>query len=514
MIDKLSWVTIYPELVLLIMGCFIALTDFGRTNARRSRSYGLTLGTLAVVVVLTAWQAWQASTLVGSTYYGFGDGSGSRSNGLVVMDAMGSWLKCFAALALMVGLVYGRPYAADRNMLRNGGELFTLSLFALLGMFVMISGNNFVMIYLGLELLTLSSYALVALRRDHPLSSEAAMKYFVLGAMASGFLLYGLSMMYGATGSLDINAVYASLSSHEGSPQVLVFGLVFVVAGLAFKIGAVPFHMWVPDVYQGAPTAVTLLIGSAPELAAFAIIIRLLVVGFQPLTFDWQQMLALLAIASLLVGNLAAIAQTNLKRMLAYSAIAQMGFMLLGLTAGIVNGDASNAWRAYSASMFYVITYVLTTLATFGIIMLLAREGFESEEIADLAGLNRRSPLYAGVMAIAMFSLAGIPPMVGFYAKLMVLQALINSGQMAYIVLAVFAVLISLVAAFYYLRVVKVMYFDEPSSTAAPAAIVAPRQVRVVLALNGALILILGIVPGGLMSLCMKAIINSLTTTS
>ncbi len=340
--------------------------------------------------------------------------------------------------------------------------MFTLSMFSLLGMFVMISGSNFLLIYLGLELLTLSSYALVALRRDNAVASEAAMKYFVLGAMASGFLLYGLSMMYGATGSLDINEVFKAIASRKVNHQVLVFGLVFIVAGLAFKLGAAPFHMWVPDVYQGAPTAVTLMIGAAPELAAFAIIIRLLVEGLLPLAIDWQQMLALLAIASLLVGNLAAIAQTNLKRMLAYSTISQMGFMLLGLVAGVVNDNTYNAQFAYSASMFYIVTYVLTTLASFGIILLLAREGFESEEITDLAGLNQRSPLYAGVMAIAMFSLAGIPPLVGFYAKLAVLQALIASGQGLYIALAVFAVVMSLIGAFYYMRVVKVMYFDAP----------------------------------------------------
>jgi NADH-quinone oxidoreductase subunit N len=434
----------------------------------------------------------------GQTIYGFG--------GMVVSDPMGNWLKCFAAIALMTTLVYGRPYAADRGMLQ-GGEMFTMSMLALLGMFVMISGSNFLLIYLGLELLTLSSYALVALRRDNAVASEAAMKYFVLGALASGFLLYGLSMIYGATGTLDVNEVFKIIASRAVKHQVLVFGLVFIVAGLAFKVGAAPFHMWVPDVYQGAPTAVTLLIGAAPELAAFAIIISLLVEGLLPLAIDWQQMLTVLAIGSLLIGNLAAIAQTNLKRMLAYSTIAQMGFMLLGLVAGVVNDNTYNAQYAYSASMFYIVTYVLTTLASFGIILLLAREGFESEEIVDFAGLNQRSPLYAAVMAIAMFSLAGIPPMVGFYAKLAVLQALIASGQAFYIGLAVFAVMASLVGAFYYIRVVKVMYFDEPVTA---STVSAPGDVRAVLSINGALILILGIVPGGLMALCAKAIVATL----
>jgi NADH-quinone oxidoreductase subunit N len=495
MIDKLSWMTIYPEAVLLIMACVIALLDLSTTSPRRTATYVLTLLTLAVVAVLTGFNAAE-----GKTIYGFG--------GMVVSDPMGNWLKCFSTVSLMVTLVYGRPYAADRGMLR-GGEMFTIGMFALLGMFVMISGSNFLLIYLGLELLTLSSYALVALRRDNAVASEAAMKYFVLGAMASGFLLYGLSMMYGATGSLDINEVFKAIMSRQVNHQVLVFGLVFIVAGLAFKVGAAPFHMWVPDVYQGAPTSVTLMISAAPELAAFAIIIRLLVEGLLPLAIDWQQMLSLLAIASLLVGNLAAIAQTNLKRMLAYSTIAQMGFMLLGLVAGVVNGNTYNAQFAYSASMFYMVTYVLTTLASFGIILLLAREGFESEEITDLAGLNQRSPLYAAVMAVAMFSLAGVPPLVGFYAKLAVLQALIASGQAMYIGLAVFAVVMSLIGAFYYLRVVKVMYFDAPLTA---STVSAPHDVRAVLTLNGALILILGILPGGLMTLCARAIVATLAT--
>jgi NADH-quinone oxidoreductase subunit N len=284
---------------------------------------------------------------------------------------------------------------------------------------------------------------------------------------------------------------------------------VFVVAGLAFKLGVVPFHMWIPDVYQGAPTAVTLMIGGAPKLAAFAIVMRLLVEGMLPLWFDWQQMLMLLAIASLLVGNLAAIMQTNLKRMLAFSTISQMGFVLLGLMSGIIDGNVYSAANAYSSAMFYVVTYVLTTLASFGVILLLAREGFESEEIADFAGLNQRSPLYAAIMAICLFSLAGIPPMVGFYAKLSVLQALIASGTALHIGLAVFAVLMSLIGAFYYLRVVKVMYFDEPITA---STVSAPLDVRAVLSVNGLLVLFLGIVPGGLMALCAQAVVQMLGT--
>lgn len=497
MIDNISWLAIYPEILLLVMTCVIALVDLGVNSARRTGTYVLTILTLVVLAVL---QGVYASS--GNTFYGFGN--------MVVSDPMGNWLKCFASVAMIVTLIYGRPYAGDRDMLR-GGEFFTLALFSLLGMFVMIGGNNFLLIYLGLELLTLSGYAMVALRRDHTTATEAAMKYFVLGAMASGFLLYGLSMIYGATGSLDIGEVFKAVNSGQIRHQVLVFGVVFVVAGLGFKLGAAPFHMWVPDVYQGAPTAITLMIGGAPKLAAFAIVMRLLVDGLLPLAIDWQQMLGVLAVASLLVGNLAAIAQTNLKRMLAYSTISQMGFVLLGLMSGVIDGnvEAATIQSAYSSAMFYVVTYVLTTLAAFGIILLLAREGFESEEIADMAGLNQRSPLYAGVLAICLFSMAGIPPLVGFYAKLAVLQSLMASGQAAYIGLAVFAVIMSLIGAFYYLRVVKVMYFDAPLTA---TRVSAPLEVRVVLTINGALVLILGILPGGLMSLCADAIVRSLAT--
>ncbi|GHC73388.1 NADH-quinone oxidoreductase subunit N [Pseudorhodoferax aquiterrae] len=493
--DKISWITVYPEIVLLVMACVIALVDLAVKSPRRTATYVLTLLSLAIVAVLHGTYASGNTTL-----YGFG--------GMVVSDPMGNWLKCFATIAVMVTLVYSRPYSADRGMLR-GGELFTLSMFALLGMSVMISGGNFLVIYMGLELLTLSSYALVALRRDNAVASEAAMKYFVLGALASGFLLYGLSMMYGATGSLDLNEVFKAVASGQVQHQVLVFGLVFIVAGLAFKLGVVPFHMWVPDVYHGAPTAITLMIAGAPKLAAFAIVIRLLVEGLLPLAIDWQQMLVVLAVASLLIGNLAAVMQSNLKRMLAYSTISQMGFVLLGLLAGVVNGNTLSAANAYSSAMFYVVTYVLTTLASFGVLLLLAREGFESDEVADLAGLNQRSPLYAAVMAICMFSLAGIPPMVGFYAKLSVLQTLVASGEGSLIGLAIFAVIMSLIGAFYYLRVVKVMYFDAPITATTVAA---PLDVRAVLSVNGALVLLLGVVPGGLMALCVQAITLTLGT--
>jgi NADH-quinone oxidoreductase subunit N len=493
MIEKLGIWTVLPEIFLVAMTCVIAIVDLFVKSEKRSTTYALTLGVLA----FAAWMFIQQASADG-TVYAFGR--------MFVSDPMGNWLKAFACIATGVTLVYGRSYAADRQML-EGGELFSMSMFALLGMCVMISGNHFIVIYLGLELLTLSSYALVALRRDSAIATEAAMKYFVLGALASGFLLYGISMIYGATGSLELSEVFRAVQSGLIKHQVLVFGLVFVVAGLAFKLGVVPFHMWVPDVYHGAPTAVTLMIGGAPKLAAFGLVIRVLVEGLLPLAVDWQQMLAVLAVGSLLIGNLAAIAQTNVKRMLAFSTISQMGFVLIGLMAGVANGNTNGAANAYGSAMFYVVSYVLTTLATFGVILILAREGFENDEIDDFSGLNQRNPALAAVLAIALFSLAGIPPMVGFYAKLAVLQSLIASGQATDIGLAVFAVMMSLIGAFYYLRLVKVMYFDSPLTA---VRLEMTGESRIVLSLNGLAILVLGILPGGLMALCSRAIVQTL----
>jgi NADH-quinone oxidoreductase subunit N len=492
--NPFNWQAVYPEIVLLTMACVIALVDLWVTDPRRTLTYLLTQATLAAVAVLHVLEF-----NAGSTHYAM--------QKMVVADPLGHLLGFFAAVAVMVTLVYARPYAASREMLK--GELFVLSMFSLLGILVMVSANNFLVVYLGLELMSLSLYALVALRRDNHAATEAAMKYFVLGALASGFLLYGLSMMYGATGSLDINEVFKAIGTGQINKPVLVLGVVFVVSGLAFKLGAVPFHMWVPDVYQGAPTAITLLIGGAPKLAAFAITIRLLVEGMLGLAVDWQQMLIVLSVGSMLLGNLAAIAQTNLKRMLAYSTIAQMGFMLLGLCSGVVNNNTLSAANAYSSSLFYVITYVLTTLGTFGMIMLLSRQGFESENIDDLKGLARRSPWFAALMAIFMFSLAGIPPTVGFYAKLSVLQALVSTNVTGLITLAVVAVLLSLVGAFYYLRLVKVMFFDEPVDA---QPIVAAGDVRTVLSINGLAVLVFGLIPGGLMALCAQAIVKALAT--
>jgi NADH-quinone oxidoreductase subunit N len=382
-----------------------------------------------------------------------------------------------------------------------------LALLTLLGQMIMISGNSFLVIYLGLELMSLSLYALVALRRDHAISTEAAMKYFVLGALASGFMLYGMSMIYGATGSLVMSQIAEVVASGSANKTVLALGLVFLVSGLAFKLSAAPFHMWAPDVYHGAPTSVTLLIGGAPKLAAFAVIIRILVEGLGGLAAEWQQMMIVMAIVSLIVGNITAIAQTNIKRMLAYSTISQMGFLLLGLLSGVFNGsDAASAANAYSSAMFYVITYVLTTVGSFAVILFLSRSGFEADHLDDFKGLSQRSPWFAAVMMVLLLSLAGVPPMVGFYAKLAVLQAALAAGHLG---LVIFAVLASLVSAYYYLRVVKLMYFDEPADT---EAIEATGGLRLVLSLNGVAVLLLGVLPGPLMAACVYAMTQALAS--
>jgi NADH-quinone oxidoreductase subunit N len=485
---------VYPEIVLLAMALVITLADLWVTDPARRLTFWLTQATLAVVAAMHF-----ALFDGGQTLYGL--------QRMVVSDPMGHLLAGSACIAVMLTVAYAQPYLAGRDMLK--GEFFTLTLFAALGISIMCSANHFLVVYLGLELMSLSLYALTALRRDHALATEAAMKYFVLGALASGFLLYGLSMMYGATGTLEIPKVFERIATGRINHDVLVFGVVFVVAGLAFKLGAAPFHMWVPDVYQGAPTAVTLLIAGAPKLAAFAITVRLLVEGMLGLAVDWQQMLIVLALASLAVGNLAAIAQTNLKRMLAYSTIAQMGFLLLGMAVGVVSGNTLSGANAYSSAMFYIVTYVLTTAGTFGLILHLSREGHEAEEVSDLAGLSRRAPWLAGAMTVFMFSLAGIPPMVGFHAKLAVLQALITTNVTGHLVLAVVAVLFSLLGAFYYLRVVKVMYFDEPTDQ---AAVVRTQGLSALLAVNGMAVLLLGLLPGGLMAMCRDAIVRALAT--
>ncbi|MGD9943993.1 MAG: NADH-quinone oxidoreductase subunit NuoN [Burkholderiaceae bacterium] len=483
-LESLNLLAALPEIALLVTACVVLLIDAIVPQEKRVSTAGLALLALIPPAAILIAQFGQP------TQYAFSN--------MYVADSLAHLLKLCSIAALAVTLIYAEQYVRDRGMAR--GEFYALALLSLLGNMVMISANHLLIVYLGLELMSLSLYALAALRRDAPASSEAAIKYFVLGALASGFLLYGMSMIYGGAGSLDLTQIAARFADGQVNRMVFTFGVVFIVAGLAFKFGAVPFHMWVPDVYHGTPTAATLLIAGAPKLAAFAIAFRVLVEALIGVAADWQQMLTVLAVASLAVGNIVAIAQSNFKRMLAYSTISQVGFVLLGLLAGVVDGSAENAADAYGASLFYVLTYVLTTLGTFGLIQLLARQGFEAENIDDLKGLNRRSPWMALVMMIMMLSLAGLPPLVGFYAKLMVLKAVIDAGQ---IWLAVVAVLFSLIGAFYYLRVVKAMYFD-PVVDDAPLA--PPVGARATMAVNGGLVLLLGIVPGPLMALCISVI--------
>ncbi|HVY06643.1 MAG TPA: NADH-quinone oxidoreductase subunit NuoN [Burkholderiales bacterium] len=471
-----------PEIFLLTMVSAILVVDLFIPDGKRVWTYVLSQVTLVATAAIILFAG--------------GEDVAYTFNGMYVGDPMADILKIAVCLCVFVMLAYSRSYAKVRGIYR--GEFFVLSLFSTLGMMVMISANHFLVLYLGLELMSLSLYAMVALPRDSGISTEAAMKYFVLGALASGMLLYGMSMIYGATGSLEVTEVAQRIADGDAVPTILIFGLVFVVAGIGFKLGAVPFHMWVPDVYHGAPTAVTLLIGTAPKLASFAFIMRILVeaLGIQQLQVEWQQMLILLAVASLGIGNVTAIAQTNLKRMLAYSTISHMGFLLLGILSGSVEG--------FSASMFYSIVYALMGLGTFGMILLLSREGFEAENLDDFKGLNQRNPWYAFIMLLLMFSMAGIPPTVGFWAKLFVLQAALAAG---YGWLVVVAVLFSLVGAFYYLRVVKLMYFDTPSDT---HAIEPYADVRALMSVNGLAIIGLGLAPGALLAICQHAIQLSL----
>ncbi|PRF79996.1 NADH-quinone oxidoreductase subunit NuoN [Burkholderia cenocepacia] len=448
---------------------------------------------IAVVssVVAGVWFAVQA--LDPHQYYFFSK--------MVVVDSFASMMKAVVSFGFAVSLVYSRKYLEDRDMFR--GDVFLLGMFSLLGQLVMVSGNNFLTLYLGLELMSLSLYAVIALRRDAAQSSEAAMKYYVLGALASGFVLYGISMLYGATGSLELGEVYKAVGGNTDA-AVLMFGVIFIVAGIAFKLGAVPFHMWVPDVYQGAPTAMTLFVGGGPKVAAFAWGLRFLVMGLLPLAQNWQTALVILAALSLIVGNITGIVQRNIKRMLAYSAISNMGFVLLGLLAGIVKGDAAAPANAYSSAMFYAIVYLITTLGSFGVVMLLARRDFEAETIDDFKGLNKRSPVFAFVMMVMMFSLAGIPPTVGFYAKLAVLEATVNAGLTW---LAVLAVITSLFGAFYYLRIVKLMYFDVPQDS---TPISGDFCKRTILVLNGLAVVVLGLIPSPLLTACLQAIRHTL----
>jgi NADH-quinone oxidoreductase subunit N len=468
-----------PEIFLLAATCAVLVVGLF-TKAKSNTVYWLSQLALVITLIMSVSQ--------------IGDDVTTGFAGAYTVDALSASLKSWI-LVIAIGIfLYSRDYVGARKIARS--EYFVLGLFAVSGMMIMVSATHMLTVYLGLELLALSQYAMVALHRDNGRAAEAAMKYFVLGALASGMLLYGMSMIYGATGSLDLNVIADILS---GNSEVMTdnrtigarFGLTFLIVGIAFKLGAVPFHMWVPDVYEGAPTSVTMFISTAPKIAAFAMLIRLLVGGLETLNADWQQMLAIMAALSMIVGNLIAIAQTNIKRMLAYSTISHVGFLLMGIVG------ASN--EGYSAAMFYAITYAFTTLAAFGVLLAISKEGHEADQLSDLAGLGKRNALLATVMMLAMISLAGVPPVVGFYAKLSVLQAVIGAG---FLWLAIIGVIMSVVGAFYYLRIIKLMFFDDPIDTSEvrPAT-----DVSAALAINGAAVVALGIAPGFIMAACVAA---------
>lgn len=469
-----------PEMFVLGMAMFILLIDLFLKPSNRIAIFLLSQITLLGAAFITV------ATHHPSVTYAF--------SGMFVDDAFADVIKLMIYLGSSLLLVYTRQYITLRGMFR--GEFYALTLFSIAGMMIMVSGQHFLTLYMGLELLSLCLYALVALDRDNPKATEAAMKYFVLGALASGMLLYGMSMMYGATGSLNLSEVSSALLNGSQDRPVLVLGLVFIVAGLAFKLGAVPFQMWVPDVYEGSPTATTLLIGSVTKLAAFAFVIRLLTQGLFVLAVDWQGMLVIMAVMSIIVGNITAIAQTNLKRMFAYSTISHVGFLMYGLMSVSLNG--------YASAMLYIVAYMLMTLAGFGMILLLSRKGFEADKLDDLKGLNQRSPWFAFMMLITMFSMAGVPPTIGFYAKFAVLQAALKAGLLW---LVVFAVLMAVIGAFYYLRIVKLMYFDEPKDR---KAIDAPIEMKLMLSLNAFGLLLLGLFPQRLMDICAYAISHSM----
>ncbi|AKH20334.1 NADH-quinone oxidoreductase subunit NuoN [Sedimenticola thiotaurini] len=473
--DTSSLIPVLPEIFILSAACLILVVDLFLKEEQRVISYGMTLISLLLAIIVTLMTSPDETRIV--------------FDGSVVRDGMADILKIAIFIISAGAFLYSKDYLRDRDLFK--GEYYVLGLFAILGMMVMISANSFLTVYLGVELLALSFYALVAFNRDSTGGAEAAMKYFVLGALASGMLLYGISMIYGSTGSIEFQAISAGLTNPDVNKIVLVFGLVFVVIGMAFKFGAVPFHMWVPDVYEGAPTAVVTLLGSAPKIAAFALAIRMLVDGLGGLHGDWQYMLVILSILSMGVGNVIAIAQGNIKRMLAYSTISHVGFILLGILAGTSTG--------YTAAMFYTIVYAIMALGAFGIVMLLSRRGFEAENLDDYKGLNERSPWFAGMMLLVMFSMAGVPPTVGFFAKMVVLEAVI-SVDMTW--LALVGVFFSIIGAFYYLRIVKLMYFDKPVDE---TPLIAGMDTQIALSVNGLSMLVLGMFPAGLLSLCAAA---------
>ncbi|GAA5009831.1 NADH-quinone oxidoreductase subunit NuoN [Pseudoluteimonas lycopersici] len=463
-----------PELVLVAGAFALLMLDLFLDDARRAITW---VGAIALLLVV----AWMSFAGIG--------GQGTVLSGMFVRDTMSDVLNAGACVLVALALVYAWPYLRERGLLK--GEVAVMMLFATLGMMLLVSAGSLVMVYLGLEMLALSSYALVAIDRDNPLASEAAMKYFVLGSLASGLLLYGMSLLYGATGTLDLATLRAAVAG-SSEPGLLLAGTVFMIAGIAFKFGAAPFHMWVPDTYQGAPTPITLFLGSAPELASFALAFRLLENGVGPLDDHWRLLLAGLAAASLVVGNLVALMQANLKRMLAYSAVSHIGFVFLGLAGGNAQG--------YAAAMFYVIVYAIMSAAAFGAIIAMSSRGFEADRIDDFKGLNQRDPWLAGLVLCVMFSMAGIPPFLGFWAKLAVLRATIQGDLMW---LAIVGIVFAVIGCFYYLRVVKAMYFDPPPEGApAPRS---DRPVRLALAVNALALLVLGLFWNPLMAWCLRS---------
>jgi len=467
---------VMPEIILLTAASIVLVVDLFLKDSQRILSYSLAqLGLLATLVSVIVVGGSHTDIVFDKSY---------------IRDPMSDVLKVVLLIVSIGMFVYAKEFLRRRDLFK--GEFMTLSMFAILGMMIMVSANSFLTLYLGLELLALCLYALVAFDQDSPYGSEAAMKYFVLGALASGMLLYGISMIYGATGALDFAAVNAAVASGNIDQIVLVFGLVFLVIGIAFKFGAVPFHMWVPDVYHGAPTAVTMFVGSVPKIAAFALAMRILVDGLGALHTDWQGMLTILAVLSMAIGNVVAIAQTNIKRMLAYSTISHVGFIFLGILAGTSEG--------YSAAMFYAIVYSVMALGAFGMITMMSSKGFEADQLEDLKGLNQRNPWFAAMMMLLMFSMAGVPPTVGFFAKLFVLEAVISIDM---VWLALVAVAFSVIGAFYYIRVVKMMYFDKPDDE---APFVAGSDTKLVFSVNGLAMLVLGLFPAPLLSVCVSAI--------
>ena len=469
-------ILVIPEITLLALACVVLIVDAFSKDPLHVLSYWITQASLLITL--------------GLVLYYFPENASIAFHGGFISDAMSATLKAFICGITFIVFLYSHEYLKEHQCLK--GEYFVLGLFAVLGMMIMASAYSLLSVYLGLELLSLSLYAMVAMQRDSSFASEAAMKYFVLGALASGMLLYGISIIYGLTGSIQLMTIADTINVDSVNQIYLVYGMIFLIIGIAFKLGAAPFHMWVPDVYQGAPTSVTLFISSAPKLAAFAMAMRILVDGLLPLISDSQSILIILAILSMAVGNIIAIAQTNIKRMLAYSTIAHVGFLFLGLIAGTASG--------FAGSMFYIISYALMSMGAFGMIILLGRHGFEAEMLDDFKGLSERSPWFAFIMLCFMFSMAGVPPFLGFWSKWFVLKELVAS---CFVEVAALAVIFSIIGAYYYLRIIKLMYFDKPDSM---TAIKASQQMRFVLSVNGLTVLVLGLAPNILMSLCLMAL--------